>query len=817
MSRRNISLILIVSMLLSVLSCGLGVVTATAAEDSGGSARAAEKFTSISFTVGATERDRNVTWRYPSSSGKVEFAVKDENGKVGVFKTAVAATAAEGETFIHRAKLKGLTPNSVYVYRLVNGKSVSKTYEFRTDAEDRFNIIFVGDAQIGASGNADNDAANWKKTIEAATGLFPNSAFLISAGDQVDSAGNDKQYNAFLSPSAMTSLAFAPTIGNHDSYKDHFTRYFTLPNRSVGGYTYGNTDAGSDYWYRYNNALFIHLNDNNLSAAEHKVIIDRALKSNPDVDWRIIVMHQSLFSGGGNHEKPFMMNTRAQLVPLFVQYDIDVVLSGHDHVYSRSHIMTDGYTVNPSNEKTVTDPEGIFYLTGGSSSGSKYYNKLDDARIPHAAKTVVNTMAFTNIEIDHNSFAITTYRTDDSSVIDSFKIIKNNVKKKQANIAFNRDYTAPKAQNEADALLNDGMAICKYQNEKDWYAVSDKINAFDGIAQIDFDLGTARDISSVRIHLLGGAKSKLMSEKYGTPDGIELFTSTNGKEFTKVGDFSIAAPTSVPTAYWTEVNKNVNARYVRVKLILPKGQRILLNELEILSGTNNAPLPEQSEKRENVALNKGYESSTVHTSYPDESASTLTDGVITSKNSKFSDTAWAGFNKQAADYRENGYSFITVDLGSVHSVDRFNAYFATRLQDAGIKAPTLLEIYLSTDNVDYTLVGSCIPYDTVESLTTTATVKLGSEHTARYVQFRISSEFSNWMMVSEVEIFGREKINLPGDVTDDGELDKYDLLLIRRHILGVSPLGVHTADSADIRQDGSVDKYDYVILKRKIL
>ena len=48
---------------------------------------------------------------------------------------------------------------------------------------------------------------------------------------------------------------------------------------------------------------------------------------------------------------------------------------GHDHVYVRSNMMKGMKVSQETKDLTsVTDPEGILYLTANSASGSKYYD-----------------------------------------------------------------------------------------------------------------------------------------------------------------------------------------------------------------------------------------------------------------------------------------------------------------------------------------------------------------------------------------------------------------------------------------------------------
>lgn len=108
---------------------------------------------------------------------------------------------------------------------------------------------------------------------------------MISAGDQVNTAGNESQYAGFLNHDILKSTAIATVIGNHDTSNAAYSEHFNNPNV----YDFGKTSAGSDYWYVYNNVLFMNLNSNNLSTAVHKAFMEAAIAANPEVDWKIVV------------------------------------------------------------------------------------------------------------------------------------------------------------------------------------------------------------------------------------------------------------------------------------------------------------------------------------------------------------------------------------------------------------------------------------------------------------------------------------------------------------------------------------------------
>ena len=76
-----------------------------------------------------------------------------------------------------------------------------------------------------------------------------------------------------------------------------------------------------------------------------------------DSDWKIAFFHHPLYSSARSHGSS--LDLRRQLEPLFVQLGVDVVFSGHDHVYER-----------------IKPQKGIYYFVSGAG-GSLRKGDLD--------------------------------------------------------------------------------------------------------------------------------------------------------------------------------------------------------------------------------------------------------------------------------------------------------------------------------------------------------------------------------------------------------------------------------------------------------
>ena len=377
----------------------------------------------IALNVGKDETCRNISW-YSSyeDPGTVQYGIKDDQEFPEEYVEAEASIEPTNNVFLfsNKAEMENLLPNTTYAYRVVNHDVVSPVYTFTTTGEGDFGFFAAGDPQIGGGERA-SDSLKWDATLTKATQKFPEAAFLLSAGDQVNSAANEEEYTGYLERDALKSLPLANNIGNHDSGSPAYTQHFNNPNVTQ----YGESKAGTNYWYTYNNVLFLHMNSNSGSFAEHRAFMEEAIAACPDVDWKVVTFHHSIYSAANHATSDGILKRRENYVPIFEDLDIDVVLMGHDHIYVRSYMMEGFEPVKvEADTAEVTNPEGILYMTLNSSSGSKYYSmsgEFDYAAVQSQER--IPSIAYVSVT-DH-SFDITVYRLDaEMSVMDQFTIKK---------------------------------------------------------------------------------------------------------------------------------------------------------------------------------------------------------------------------------------------------------------------------------------------------------------------------------------------------------------------------------------------------------
>jgi predicted MPP superfamily phosphohydrolase len=138
----------------------------------------------------------------------------------------------------------------------------------------------------------------------------------------------EQPYKALLD----AGVRFYASLGNHDDQTNRFYKFYNM-----GGERY--------YTYVKGNVRFFVL-DSDLLDSKQLAWIEAALKDSSD-EWKICYFHHPLYSDGRTHGS--QVDVRVVLEPLFVKYGVNVVFSGHDHVYER-----------------IKPQKGIYYFVSGA-------------------------------------------------------------------------------------------------------------------------------------------------------------------------------------------------------------------------------------------------------------------------------------------------------------------------------------------------------------------------------------------------------------------------------------------------------------------
>ena len=142
-----------------------------------------------------------------------------------------------------------------------------------------------------------------------------------------------RKFEQPYAPLLAAGVKFQASIGNHDRPEQVYYKPFNM-----NGQRY--------YTYVRNNVRFFAL-DSNLMDRKQVEWLDATLRDARE-DWKICYFHHPLYSNAARHGSS--VDLRVLLEPIFVKYGVNVVFSGHDHVYER-----------------IKPQKGIYYFVSGAA------------------------------------------------------------------------------------------------------------------------------------------------------------------------------------------------------------------------------------------------------------------------------------------------------------------------------------------------------------------------------------------------------------------------------------------------------------------
>ena len=376
---------------------------------------------------------QSVTWRTDTTVKKAvaEVALADgapkfwQSGRILAAKTetmdATHIKTAEVIANYHSVTFGGLTPDTTYAYRVGDGKHWSEWFQFRTASKKPkpFSFLYVGDAQNFI-------LELWSRLIRAGFKKAPDARFIIHAGDLVNNAHSERQWHEWYMAGGWLHriLPSVPIPGNHEysSYNTtdaekgisnlsvQWNYQFTLPENGPKG------QRESAYFYDYQGVRFVCLNSNRMQE-EQVAWFDSVLSNNPN-KWTIASFHHPVFSGARDRDNKRL---RELWKPIIDKHNVDLVLTGHDHTYTRGQ-------AGPDSKNAIA---GVNARDGGtvyvvSVSGGKMYELTDSLWKDYNAKldrTAENTQLFQVIHINGDKLEYQAY-TATGILYDAFTLIK---------------------------------------------------------------------------------------------------------------------------------------------------------------------------------------------------------------------------------------------------------------------------------------------------------------------------------------------------------------------------------------------------------
>lgn len=383
----------------------------------------------------------------------------------------------------HKVTITSLNSNTKYYYGVGNTQQwftpEDSTYHFYTWANsnhsDPTRIWVVGDF-----GKANAGQVN---TVKAFKNLNQNQKvdLWIWLGDNAYQNGTDQEYQEKVFDvykEELRNLPFLGTPGNHDynsicpvpctqNPNQHSGTYYDVIEAPQNG-ELGGVPSGTELYYSfdYKNIHFISINSElgspinpsydwigstssnnaNNSPMMQWLKQDLADARVRNVDWIIVYFHQPPYTKGShdsdNPIELYMRAMRRNYLPVLEQYNVDLVLCGHSHVYERSYLLRGFYADNSSNfndsykmdgrsgklvldepyVKDDTSKKGTVYVVCGNS-GSSTTNPALNHPAMYFSYGCTDCYGSLLIEVDGKHLHAK-YITANDSVLDFFDILK---------------------------------------------------------------------------------------------------------------------------------------------------------------------------------------------------------------------------------------------------------------------------------------------------------------------------------------------------------------------------------------------------------
>lgn len=359
-----------------------------------------------------------------------------------------------------KAHVTDLEYKASYYYRITANATSTSIFEFEvSDGDDSFEFLHYTDPQ----GYSYNDYAYLARTIDIAYDKIGAPDSLICTGDfsqtYKNPATNIKEwgYNLNAIADQLTTTPLTPVSGNHDQAEHMFYNHFNaeLPDESA-------TLNGFYYSYDVSDIHVAVVNTNDeltTSAPLAQAQIDWLENdlATTNATWKILALHKGLYTTGRHYKESDIELLRNQLYPIISEYDVDLVLQGHDHVYAR----TEPYLWDSDGKTPSTQYEKVAFVQDNFS--------YEYAVNPGTYYVIPNTVAAHEANLSPNA--------DNSELMDYYHLATSNINGLYLNqqpylpmfgyLSFQEDRMLYKAY---EVLTNDEVVLYDYFGVKKYTA-----------------------------------------------------------------------------------------------------------------------------------------------------------------------------------------------------------------------------------------------------------------------------------------------------------------------------------------------------------
>lgn len=355
------------------------------------------------------------------NNSKIAVSWTDEEQYDGVLRMGFGKYEAEctplGDQYRYTAMVDELKAGKSYSYTVGHGRKMSEeiTYVHAVDAKD-YSFLYFGGVQgnAGEMDSADSTSYDsWCEMVNAATTLQEDTAFALFGGNLIRSespAADWQMVFADCEPSFLNRPMMTAIGENEATDPAEYCQAVAMPKNGKAREEYYYFDYGDAFILTLNSCLFADVyqeaaqsqEDYQALVEEATDWLDRMLRTN-DRPWVIVNMHHSMFPEEGD-ESAVAQQMAEYWLPLFEEYDVDLVLSGQDGCYTR----------------TESD-SGIAYVNVYSGTGDLGQAVQTTEKAAAAARYVYAGPAYLQVQVTEASLDVTAFDTNHQQ-IDSLQI-----------------------------------------------------------------------------------------------------------------------------------------------------------------------------------------------------------------------------------------------------------------------------------------------------------------------------------------------------------------------------------------------------------
>ena len=237
-------------------------------------------------------------------------------------------------------------------------------------------------AVVGDTGTGGPQQYEIGEQMARAHRVFPFSIVLM-LGDNLYGRKSAADYERKFEDPYKTLLdegvKFYASLGNHDDPNERYYKPFHMNGRRY-------------YTLQLGNAEFFALDSTYVDPEQLDWITKELSSSN--AAWKICFFHHPLYSAAHYHGPD--VDLRKRLEPIFEKYDVNVVLSGHEHVYER-----------------IKPQHGIYYFVLGSAGQLRPHDLRPS---PETAKGFDTDRTFMLMEISGGDLYFQTFSRTGATV-----------------------------------------------------------------------------------------------------------------------------------------------------------------------------------------------------------------------------------------------------------------------------------------------------------------------------------------------------------------------------------------------------------------